>query len=217
MVALILGLIVTIALLGAGFVYIKKNAGSGGDQQKEELIKTIKAVDDQLENLAKQSANKASRAQLSSVEQLLSKVQSDLESERANLKVIEEKLAVAQKNVEAKEFQQQELKAAKEDDESKLTEVMEAYADLSRESIELENRVAQSMKNLDKLMSEVNVNDEQKAALENLSETLTSAGSLLRELITEYQTLNERLKLLKSQHSDLEEEYTRLVEQQLGE
>jgi hypothetical protein len=38
----------------------------------------------------------------------------------------------------------------------------------------------------------------------------------LRDLIIDYQGLNERLDNLKGQHADLENEYTKLVEQQLG-
>jgi predicted nuclease with TOPRIM domain len=50
-----------------------------------------------------------------------------------------------------------------------------------------------------------------------LQSTVEEAGARLRDLLMEYQTVNERLNMLRQQHSDLEEEYTRLVEQQLGE
>jgi chromosome segregation ATPase len=148
---------------------------------------------------------------------MLTKVAADLENEKATLVTVEKKLASAQKEVEAKEFQQQEVKAAKEEDENKLAELLSNFKDLSSESIELEQKLAQSMKNLDKILSEINVTEDQRAVLNNLNDSLTSAGSLLRELITESEMVNERLKVLKEQHSDLEEEYTRLVEQQLGE
>ena len=52
---------------------------------------------------------------------------------------------------------------------------------------------------------------------EDLNRALSDGGALLRDLITEYQSVNERLDMLRIQHEDLEEEYTKLVEQQLGE
>jgi predicted nuclease with TOPRIM domain len=73
------------------------------------------------------------------------------------------------------------------------------------------------MKSLDAILSELNLTQDQRKHLSDLSETLTSAGGRLRELLTEYQTVKERLDMLTQQHADLEEEYTKLVEQQLGE
>ena len=58
---------------------------------------------------------------------------------------------------------------------------------------------------------------EQQQVLEELSNTLTEAGSRMRDLLTDYAMVKERLDGLNGQHHDLEEEYTRLVEQQLGE
>ena len=73
------------------------------------------------------------------------------------------------------------------------------------------------MKNLESILGEVTLTDDQKAELDKLNDALSSAGENMRTLITEYESVNERLKMLREQHEDLEEEYTKLVEQQLGE
>ena len=94
---------------------------------------------------------------------------------------------------------------------------MEGYDSCASESVALEQRLAQSLKNLDSIIDQLQLTQAQKASLTDLSNAATSAGGRLRDLITEYETLNERLKTLTQQHQDLEEEYTKLVEQQLGE
>ena len=66
-------------------------------------------------------------------------------------------------------------------------------------------------------MNEVQLTDAQKAVLQELSNTLTNSGSVLRDLLTEYESINERLNMLKLQLNDLEDEYTKLVEKQLGQ
>ncbi|RIL09567.1 MAG: hypothetical protein DCC75_06225 [Proteobacteria bacterium] len=73
------------------------------------------------------------------------------------------------------------------------------------------------MKSLDTLTADLQLTPDQKGAFDDLSNGLTAASARLRDLLTEYNTLNERLVNLQQQHLDLEEEYTRLVEQQLGE
>jgi predicted nucleic acid-binding Zn-ribbon protein len=66
------------------------------------------------------------------------------------------------------------------------------------------------------MIVEMPMTADQKAVFQALSDTLSSASSRLRDLIIDYQGLNERLDNLKGQHADLENEYTKLVEQQLG-
>ena len=140
-----------------------------------------------------------------------------LESQRQTLKAIESKLAQAQKQIEEKEAYHQDLKTAKADEESKLKALLERYSTLSSEAIALEQQVAQSMKDLDSLMSTASLSPEQKAVFTSLSENLEAAGNRLRDLITEYETVHGRLKTLSDQLADLENEYTRLIEQQLGD
>ena len=83
--------------------------------------------------------------------------------------------------------------------------------------MQLEQQLANSMKNLDQLMNDVQLSETQRALLDDLSSALSGAGERMRDLLTEYNTVHERLELLQQQHRDLEDEYTRLVEQQLGE
>ena len=80
----------------------------------------------------------------------------------------------------------------------------------------LEQELAASLKELDALVVDVPMTPDQRTVFQELLNALTAAGSRLRDLITDYQAVQERLESLKLQHNDLEDEYTRLVEQQLG-
>lgn len=217
---LVVGIILGLAgggLIFAILVLLKKQATSSVGAEVSTLASEVPALEARIVELVDSGASKASRAQLSAVENQIEAATVDLEKEKANLKQIEQKLDEAQKLVEQKETVHQEMKSSKEEDELKLKELAEKYSDLSSESMSLEQQLANSMKNLDQLMRDVKLTDDQKALFDDLSNGLSAAGERMRDLLTEYNTVNERLELLQQQHRDLEDEYTRLVEQQLGE
>ncbi|RMG43390.1 MAG: hypothetical protein D6719_03855 [Candidatus Dadabacteria bacterium] len=217
-------LIITIIAIGISggiiwgvFNYLQKQVTSSIEAEKSSLVEKINTVTAELDELKRYTKSYASRGQFDNVVKQVESIKTELEKEKELLKEIEGKLDVAQKTVEEKENIQQELKSAKEEDEKKLEELLTSYEQISSESIALEQKLAQSMKNLDQMMEEVQMTEAQKALVNEISEALTQAGSTLRELIMEYETLNERLNNLRAQHEDLEDEYTKLVEQQLGE
>jgi hypothetical protein len=66
------------------------------------------------------------------------------------------------------------------------------------------------------MSAEVALTADQKAVFEALSTALTTASSQLRDVIVAYQNMHERLAALQGQYADLENEYIKLVELQLG-
>lgn len=209
--------VINAALIFGGLFLLKKKVLGSATAETSQIQSEIDQISLKLEELVTFAPGYSSPKQLSTVEQQLGTESNELENEKIRLKEVESKLDVAQKNVEAKEGQQQDLKTSKEEDENKLRELMGSYQTISDESIALEKRLAASMKSLEAIISEVSVSDEHKAILNDLLETLTETSSRLRELLTEFQMVNERLTMLNQQFGDLEEEYTKLVEQQLGE
>lgn len=203
-------------LFGVRWFCFKLLAASGGSE-REALLSRLKSADKHLRSLLKYVDSYVSRKQCESLAQRSQELQESLDREKGALEETEIKLKTAQSAVEEKETAQQELKSAKEEDELKLEELMAGYSEVSSESSSLERRIAESMKNLDNLMEQLELTAAQKSAFDELSKALTIAGALLRDLITEHSSLNERLELLRGQHDDLEDEYTRLVERQLGE
>lgn len=217
---LITGIIVSIICAACSYVItgvFKKAVSAGPGPEIGKQVKEIEASTATLKDLLKFKDSYASKPQYQKIETLLQTASADFAKEKATLKEIEGKLDTAQKLVAEKETQQQEIKSAKLEDENKLNELLAKHEELSNQAIALEQKLAQSMKNLDNLLNELELTQDQKAILQDMSNSLTSAGTRIRELLTEYNGVNERLQMLKQQHLDLEDEYTKLVEQQLGD
>jgi chromosome segregation ATPase len=210
-------LIASLAGLGGFFILLSRSSGSATKALADESLKKISESDQQIAELLKSKDSYIGANQFDFIRKQAGEILASLEGERSRLKEIEQKLDGAQKLVETKEAQQQEIKSAKEEDLVKLQELLVNYEDISRESMELEQKLASSLKNLDSILTEVEMTQSQREMFLGLQSTVEEAGARLRDLLMEYQTVNERLNMLRQQHSDLEEEYTRLVEQQLGE
>jgi putative ABC transport system permease protein len=214
--SIIIGLISAGLIVALGLV-IKKKLSGGQAEQIDALVLEVSELDRKIDEIQSQAKDLISKSQADSAQEQLESARAAITAEKSNLAAIERKLDKAQKLVEGKEAIQQELKSGKAEDEQKMAELLAGYADISAESVMLEQQLAASMKNLDQIMSEVDMTVDQRSVLQDLSGALTTAGSRLRDLIMEYQQTNERLQALNVQHKDLEEEYTRLVEQQLGD
>lgn len=212
--------IILLALSAAtilGFIFlIKSKANSGIGQERKELKQTLAQLDEDLNVLGKQSGQLISKKQLEGIREKRSKLAEQVTEARALLIDLEAKLKATQDSVKDKEEKQQALKAAKIEEENKLADVVASYEVLSGESVKLEKNLAESMKQLDSLESEVQMTDKQKDALHKLSSVLSGAGERMRELITEYEAIHQKVIELQKQYIDLEDEYKRLVEQQIS-
>jgi chromosome segregation ATPase len=158
----------------------------------------------------------ATGPQYRSLKDQLTSTKEVIAQQQAQLKQIETALTTAQKNVEEKEAQQQEVKTLKEEDEAKLIELLTAHETLSAEAISLESELAETLRNVEEMLKGTTLTEQEKEILNEFNETLFNASARLRDLMTEYSVVKERLEGLQGQFKDLEEEYTRLVEQQLG-
>jgi sensor domain CHASE-containing protein len=136
--------------------------------------------------------------------------------QRSLLETISQRLEKARIDVEERELAQQEARAMREEDEIIIAQVTNNYSQFSTESVTLEHTLAESLKTLDAMTSELQMTPDQQAVFSELSNALTSASAQLRDVIVDYQNAHERLENLRSQHKDLEAEYSKLVEQQLG-
>lgn len=211
-----------LALIGSGAIFLfsritEKRVLGGSKEAAAALLQQIADVSAKIHELAKFSSSYVSAESVGAFETRLNSVRGEINSEAQRLKEVETKLDTAQKSVEQRELEQQEIKSAKEHEEELLIELRQKYEEYSESAITLEQRLAQSLKNLDVIMSELTLTSEQKTTLEEFSNSLTAGGARLRDLLTEYQVVADRLKMLQQQHQDLESEYTKLVEQQLGD
>ena len=209
--------VLLIALLPAGAIFFGKRLAK---EESNEHIANIREESRNLESkiidiLAGEGAF-ASKAQLGALKKKGSEYLKALESQKVIRVDLEEKLKTAQADVISRESAHQDVKFQKQENEVALQSVLSSYSDVSSESVSLERRLAESLKSIDKLTAEVAMTEDQKAVFEALANALTSASAQLRDVIVAHQNVYERLEALRSQYNDLEAEYIKLVEMQLG-
>ncbi len=217
---LILALITAGGVTGGFYLLFKSSTKNMSKKSNEILYKLLSQVTEaqtKIDSLLLSKDSFVGKNQYSFLTGKFDEISSQISAEKKALEETEQKLDTAQKLVETKESQQQEIKTAKEEDLIKLQEISAAFEETSQESINLEQQLASSLRSLDALVAESQMNQVQKESVTFLQQAVETAGARMRDLLTEYQTVNERLTMLQQQHADLEEEYTRLVEQQLGE
>ncbi len=210
--SVIISLIAVVGSIFAG----KKLAGGATKEQIQALMAESHELQAHLSASETSAVGRFSNAQLTRLVEQAEEFVQALEAQKQLIKDLEVRLEKAQKDVETKEGEQQEMKSAKEEDEKRLSEITAAYDTYSSQSVALEHELAASLKNLDTMIVEIPMTADQKAVFQELSNALTTASARLRDLLIDYQSVYERLEGLKSQHADLEEEYTKLVEQQLS-
>lgn len=217
MISLIIAIILSALIIVGVYAYIKIMIRKAMSGSTNEITSQIEDLDKKLAILPKYVNSYGSKKQLESIITVKAKEAESLEKSKKELEEFEAKLNKAQVDIEQKENEQQDLKLNKGGDEDKLQELIANFTDLSSKSEDLESQLAQSMDNIDNMSAELKLSEEQEELMKKLSNALTSAGGLMRDLIGEQQAMQDRLSMLDGQHEDLEEEYTRLVEQQLGE
>jgi len=209
--------IVSVACIFFALRFLQARATSSFKENSRPLELSIEREDKKLKRLISFKDAYASKAQLNHLLQQAEEAKVNLEQEKSLLAEIESKLDKAQQGVEEREAGQQEIRAGDEADEETLTEVFGQFEELSKASIALEQKLGKALKEIDVLMEADEYPIEKKSVLEEFTMAMTETGSKLRDVITEHQAMHDRLKALKQQHDDLEDEYTKLVEQQLGE
>jgi chromosome segregation ATPase len=135
---------------------------------------------------------------------------------QAECEQIADKLKVAQISVQELELTQQALKTARAEDEAVLEDIRSQFSVISEEAAELELQLANSQQQLEDLLAQVELTKPQRQFLEELQQTMRTAGETLRQLLEEYREVQERLGTITNQQEALELEYTTLVEKLLS-
>lgn len=214
-VIVLCGLVAVGAVVAAVILNRKLSKGAS-----DEAIADLRAESEKLESemisLLSDINRFASKGQVQTLIAQTQRFIKALEEQRDKLQQTEVRLKKAQEEVIGRELSQQEIKTARQEDEKKLVEVMSNYQDFSSQSVTLEHKLAQSLRQLDAMIVENPMTADQRALFQELSNALTAASAQLRDVIVDYQAVYERLDALRNQYADLEKEYTKLVDLQLG-
>jgi chromosome segregation ATPase len=212
---LIPAILVSVTVPLAGLLLGKRLSGGESNEEVAALREEARLLETKIIDLLAAEEDLISNEQLAAIQRKAEDYRATVESQRKARVEIEQKLTSAHADVIAREAAHQEMKAEKRDDEVALQSVMSNYSDISTESVSLERRLAESLKSIDKMSAEISMTEDQRAVFEALSTALTNASAQLRDVIVAHQNVYERLEALRSQYTDLEAEYIKLVELQL--
>ena len=202
--------------LFAAFTLSKRLAGRATDESIANLRSESDELEAQMIGLLSNINQVASKGQIQTLTTQTERFIAALKEQKDNLQETEIRLTKAQQNVIQRELSQQEIKTARQEDEKVLLEVMTNYQDFSTQSVALEHKLAQTLRTLDAMVAENPMSPDQRAVFQELTNALTTASAQLRDVIVDYQSVHERLSAMRSQYTDLENEYTKLVDLQLG-
>jgi hypothetical protein len=212
---LIPAILVSVTVPLAGLLLGKRLSGGESNEEVAALREEARLLETKIIDLLAAEEDLISNEQLAAIQRKAEEYTDTVDSQRKARVEIEQKLTSAHADVIAREAAHQEMKAEKRDDEVALQSVMSNYSDISTESVSLERRLAESLKTIDKMSTEISMTEDQRAIFEALSSALTNASAQLRDVIVAHQNVYERLEALRSQYTDLEAEYIKLVELQL--
>lgn len=211
-----LTIIASLAMIVAALIFGKRSGFGASDAEMADLREESRKLEESLVEALSDNSTSASKGQIEHLRKQAEEFASAVSEQRAALKDISDRIASVRADVEHREAEQQELRALKEEDEAAIARVIAAYGEFSTESVALEQKLAESLRSLDAMSGEIKMNADQRAVFSELSNALTAASAQLRDVIIDYQNANERLEGLRARFADLEKEYSKLVEQQLG-
>jgi chromosome segregation ATPase len=216
MIALYFSIACALALPTAAFIIGKRTGFKASDQDMAVLREDARNLEQNLVAALGDNERFASKGQIQHLAKQTDDFLDASSKQQEILLELTEKIDAIRSDVQRREAEQQELRALKVEDEAKIAQVLASYNESSTESVALEQRLAESLRSLDTMSGEIKMSADQRAVFQELSNALTAASAQLRDVIVDYQNANERLEGLRARFSDLEKEYSRLIEQQLG-
>jgi chromosome segregation ATPase len=208
--------LISAATAAAALVFGRRQGSRASDEEVASLLEESRILDGKLVETLADVERFVSKAQLAFLVEQSDKLRRAAEEQREQLTKMTERVDKTREEVQSREAEQQELRALKEENEAAIHHALNRYSEFSAESLSLEQKLAESLRTLDAMSSEIKMTPDQQAVFSELSNALTQASAQLRDVIIDYQNAHERLSNLNVRFSDLEKEYTRLVEQQLA-
>lgn len=141
----------------------------------------------------------------------------NLNKELAKLAELEKRLATLQKQVEVAEESHNELKRGKEASAEVAKVIKERKKELELENDNIKKEVENSLDQISKLSTKKKLTPDQNAGTKIIFNSTTNASKQLDTLANSYSQASTRFLNLQNQFTDLEKEFTKLVEKELSE
>jgi len=212
--------IITAGVLSGVLVLMARKVKTGSEEEVPrglaKIQEEVQQVEEKLTSLVIDPNEHVSRAQFEYASESLGRLQSAISAARSELKTVEADLDTTQTEVEEREIKIQSLKGSKEEEAKLLLQIGQEFQLLNQEAENLQTNLSDSLENIKKLEGELTLTQEQSDQLAEFQKLVTNTVSRLKELAVEGQEVERRLKVLSQQYRSLEEEYTKLVEQQFA-
>ena len=212
---LIVGILLITSLPVVAVMLAKRLTGGESDEEVALIREESRILENKIIEVLAGEDTMVAKGHLANLKKKAVEYRAALESQKAVRVELENKLTTAHEDVLARESAHRDMKAETQDDEVSLQSLLSRYNDISSESVSLEHRLAESLKTIDKMTTEIAMSEDQRAVFDALTNALTNASAQLRDVIVAHQNVYERLEALRSQYTDLEAEYIKLVELQL--
>ncbi len=209
------GLIFALALFFLDKFLAKKHTGEATDELKT-IIPEIEQLDISLEAARAHLRVLEPISKLIEVKEKEKNINETLEIQQVIFKKLETKLKEMQVKVEDAESAHNSLKKEKEESVNLATELKDRNVKLEQDNNTLQSELSQSLGQLTLLSSEVKLTPDQEAGFKKLRASVTAANEQLKTLSGTYKRSSNRFTALFAQYSDLEKEFTKLVEKELG-
>jgi chromosome segregation ATPase len=214
--SIILGIIFTSVLFGLTRFFNKKKGGAGTGSQIKESQDKIQQLDQSIESGLTYSEQMIPLEKLKLREQEIAELANQLSREREKLEKLDKQVESLQDTVETEETAHNELKKGKEEAAELAEEIRQNKNRLESEYEQLESELNKSLTEINTLSGEVELTAEQQAACDRVHSTLQNSILQLKTLSEIYSQASTRFSNLENQYLELEAEFTKLVEKELG-
>lgn len=179
------------------------------EQEAAELEKNLEAALNYGESMSPLSDSLAKEEEIQTLLEQLA-------GEREKLSALDKQVEGLQQTVEQEEAAHNELKKGKEEAVELAHSVAARKDELHAEFARLEGELEQSLAQLSALAGEVSLTAEQQTALNKINTALERGRAQLNTLNEIYTQAETRFLNLEIQYSELEREFTKLVEKELS-
>lgn len=190
------------------------NAAIGENQQ--DTLSNIEQCDLAIEQAFTYIDGLSALDKLTDIEKRIDETEKSLVEEKQSLVAIEKELAESQTSVDEQEKKHNELKKGKEEAEKMADELRANQETLQAEAQRLQDELVASKNHMQSLSTELELTAEQQTAVDKIQASVDGVQSQLKDLCVAYDMSSQRFTNLEVQYKELEKEYRKLVDKELG-
>ncbi len=212
---IITGLVVT-GLLFLALQFFSSSITKSVGKDREQISEEIRLLDVAIKTAVAELTEMLPLDDLKAVEAQILEKQKELEIENTKLKKLEGDLGVSQGKVDAQEGKHNDLKKGKEDAQQAAVEMKSLYESVLAETKQLESQLNIAKTELEAIEAQPGLTADQKSAIRGIDASLKKLQQQLKDMNEVYEQASQRFFNLHTQHSELEKEYRKLVDKELG-